>query len=99
MPTKKTTKADEKQPSLYGEVDELYNLLSGHESADKAAVTGAQKRVENAEENLVEAKAQLANTQKAMSIVERRREELKPKPKKKKGDDKVPPKADDKKKK
>lgn len=83
MPKKKETKTDKDQPSLYGEVDELYNLLSAHESADKEAVDAARKRVINAEEHYDETKAQLANTQKAMSIVERRRDELKPKAKKK----------------
>lgn len=82
MKTKKQTQPDKKQPSLYGDVDELYNLLSAHESADKEAVDGAQKRVTNAKENLLEVEAQLDNTQRAMSIVERRLEELKPKGKK-----------------
>lgn len=80
MPKKKTTKADEKQPSLYGEVDELYNLLSAHESADNAALEAAKKRVTSAREHQTEMEAQLFNTRKAMKIVERRRDELRPKP-------------------
>lgn len=80
MPKKKTKAADKNQPSLYGEVDELYNLLSAHESADKEAVEGARKRVTNAEEHATEMEAQLFNTRKAMKIVERRRDELRPKP-------------------
>ena len=90
MKTKKQTQPDKDQPTLYGDVDELYSLLSAHESADKEMVEGAQKRVTNAKENLLEMEAQLANTQKAMSIVERRRDELKPEKKK---EDKKQPRA------